>query len=137
DILNMIPPTGGRLGRLVLEDAMRFDVAEFRHRSGIMRDHARAAGRNPDDIALSQFVFVTLGADSTAADAMLAAMAQMMGIDDVARARESPSVLAGDAASCRAELARRSEELGVSYFFCRFTDGDTMERFAAEVIAKL
>ena len=137
DILNMIPPTGGRLGRLVLEDAMQFDVGEYRRRSALLRDHARAAGRNPDDIALSQFVFVTLGADRASADAMLAAMAQMMGIDDVARARESPSVLAGDAAACRAELARRQEDLGVSYFFCRFTDAATMERFAAEVIAKL
>ena len=137
DILNMIPPTGGRLGRLVLEDAMQFDVGEYRRRSALLRDHAHAAGRNPDDIALSQFVFVTLGADRASADAMLAAMAQMMGIDDVARARESPSVLAGDAAACRAELARRQEDLGVSYFFCRFTDAGTMERFAAEVIAKL
>ena len=82
-------------------------------------------------------MFVTLGADRASADAMLAAMAQMMGVDDVARARESPSVLAGDAAACRAELARRQEDLGVSYFFCRFTDAGTMERFAAEVIAKL
>ena len=137
DILNMIPPTGGRLGRLVLEDAMQFDVGEYRRRSALLRDHARAAGRNPDDIALSQFVFVTLGADRASADAMLAAMAQMMGVDDVARARESPSVLAGDAAACRAELARRQEDLGVSYFFCRFADAVTMERFAAEVIAKL
>ena len=137
DILNMIPPTGGRLGRLVLEDAMQFDVAEYRRRSDILRGHARAAGRNPDDIALSQFVFVTLGADRASADAMLQGMAQMMGLDDVARARQSPSVLVGDAAACRAELAKRTEELGVSYFFCRFTDAATMERFAADVIAKL
>jgi len=137
DILNMIPPTGGRLGRLVLEDAMQFDVAEFRRRSEILRDHARAAGRNPDDIALSQFVFVTLGADRASADAMLHGMAQVMGLDDVAAARQSPSVLVGDAAACRDELAKRMETLGVSYFFCRFTDAASMERFAADVIAKL
>ena len=137
DVLNMIPPTGGRLGRLVLEDAMQFDVAEYRRRAAILRDHARAAGREPDAVALSQFVFVTLGADRASADAMLQAMAQMMGLDDVAAARQSPSVLVGDAAACREELAKRREELGVSYFFCRFTDGETMERFAADVIAKL
>jgi len=137
DILNMIPPTGGRLGRLVLEDAMQFDVAEYRRRSEIVRGHARAAGRDPDGIALSQFVFVTLGADRASADAMLQGMAQMMGLDDVAAARQSPSVLVGDAAACREELAKRMEELGVSYFFCRFTDAATMERFAADVIAKL
>ena len=137
DILNMIPPTGGRLGKLVLEDAMQFDVAEYRHRSELLRGHARAAGRDPDEIVLSQFVFVTLGADRASAEAMLRGMAQMMGLDDVARARQSPSVLVGDAAACRDELRRRIEDLGVSYFFCRFTDATIMERFAADVIAKL
>ena len=68
---------------------------------------------------------------------MLKGMAQMMGLDDVAAARQSPSVLVGDAAACRDELAKRMEDLGVSYFFCRFTDAATMERFAADVIAKL
>jgi len=137
DILNMIPPTGGRLGKLALEDAMQFDVAEDRHRSELLRGHARAAGRDPDEIVLSQFVFVTLGADRASAEAMLQGMAQMMGLDDVARARQSPSVLVGDAAACRDELRRRIEDLGVSYFFCRFTDATIMERFAADVIAKL
>src|SRR5947208_16024830 len=94
DILNMIPPTGGRLGRLVLEDAMQFDVGEYRRRSALLRHHACAAGRNPDDIALSQFLFVTPGAERASADALLASSAQMWCLADGARARESPSVLA-------------------------------------------
>ena len=41
DILNMIPPTGGKFGEVVIEDALKFDAAEFRRRTGILRDHAR------------------------------------------------------------------------------------------------
>jgi hypothetical protein len=88
-------------------------------------------------MALSQFLFVTLGTDRASADAMLAGMAQMMGLDDLAAARHSPSVLVGDPAGCRAELAARAADPGVSYFFCRFGDLATMERFGEEVIGKL
>jgi probable F420-dependent oxidoreductase len=137
DIVNLIPPTGGRLGKLVLEDAMKFDVAEYRRRADALRAAARAVGRDPVAIELSQFVFVTLGADRATADAMLGAMAQMMGFGDLEAARRSPSVLVGDAAGCREELARRAEALGVSYFVCRFGDLEAMQRFAEDVIARL
>jgi probable F420-dependent oxidoreductase len=137
DVLNLIPPTGGRLGKIVLEDALRFDVAEYRRRAGVVRAHALAVGRDPAAIALSQFVFVTLGTDRAAADAMLEGMAQMMGLPDAAAARQSPSVLVGDAAGCRDEIVRRAQELDVSYFFCRFPDGAAMERFGEDVIARL
>lgn len=137
DVLNLIPPTGGRLGRIDLADAMRFDVAEYRRRAGVVRAHARAVGRDPNAIALSQFLFVTLGPDRATADAMLEGMAQMMGLPDASAARQSPSVLVGDAAACRDEIVRRAEELEVSYFFCRFLDGDTMARFAQEVVGRL
>jgi probable F420-dependent oxidoreductase len=137
DILNLIPPTGGRLGTIELEDAMRFDVDEYRRRAERMRAHARAAGRDPGAIDLSQFVFVTLGADRAAADAMLGAMMQMMGIDDVTAVRRSPSVLVGDPAGCLDEVRYRIEELGVSYFVCRFADATAMETFAEGVIARV
>jgi len=137
DILNLIPPTGGRFGKLILEDAMKFDVREYRRRAETVRAHARAAGRDPREIELSQFIFVTLGRDRAEADALLAAMGQVMGIDDVTVARHSPSVLVGDAAGCREELRRRVDELGVGYFICRFTDLAAMERFGEEVAAKV
>jgi alkanesulfonate monooxygenase SsuD/methylene tetrahydromethanopterin reductase-like flavin-dependent oxidoreductase (luciferase family) len=137
DILNMVPPTGGRFGKLVLEDAMKFDVAEFRRRAAIARDHARAAGRDPRAIELSQFVFVSLGADRAAADGMLQMMAATMGVTDVEVARQSPNVLVGDAAGCRDEVARRTSDLGVSYFLCRFADLAAVERFGNEVIGRL
>ena len=137
DILNMIPPTGGRLGALDLADVMKFDAAEFRRRADAMRAHARAAGRDPAAITLSQFVFVTLGPDRPTADAMLAGMAQAMGLADVTGARESPSVLVGDAEGCREEIRRRVQELGVGYFVCRFADADSMARFADTVTARL
>ncbi len=137
DILNMIPPTGGRLGALDLADVMKFDAAEFRRRADVMRAHARAAGRDPQTITLSQFVFVTLGPDRSTADAMLQGMAQAMGLADVAAARQSPSVLVGDAEGCREEIRHRVEEMGVGYFVCRFADADTMQRFADTVMARL
>jgi probable F420-dependent oxidoreductase len=137
DILNMVPPTGGRLGRLVLEDVMKFDVAEYRRRAELMRAHARAAGRDPKAIQLSQMVFVTLGQDRATADAMLEGMAQAMGLSETGAARHSPSVLVGDPAGCRDELRHRAEDMGVSYFVCRFTDAQTMETFAEQVMAKL
>ena len=137
DILNLIPPTGGRLGKVVLDDAMKFDVAEYRRRAAVARDHARAAGRRPEDLELSQFLFVTLGDDAASADAMLRAMAQMMGMSDPEPARHSPNVLVGDPAQCREEIGRRAEELGVSYFLLRFTDAAAVERFGEAVLAKL
>jgi probable F420-dependent oxidoreductase len=137
DIVNIIPPTGGRLGKLVLDDAMKFDLGEYRRRAAMLHEYTKAAGRDPKAMALSQFLFVTLGTDRASADAMLAGMAQMMGLDDLAAARHSPSVLVGDPAGCRAELAARAADPGVSYFFCRFGDLATMERFGEEVIGKL
>jgi probable F420-dependent oxidoreductase len=137
DVINLIPPTGGKLGRIELDDAMRFDVTEYQRRAGLVRDAARAAGRDPAAIELSQFLFVTLGEDRAAADAMLAGMAQVMGLTDVEAARRSPSVLVGDADACQAELRWRAAELGVSYFFCRFTDLGTMQAFGERVIARL
>jgi probable F420-dependent oxidoreductase len=137
DILNMIPPTGGKFGQVVIEDALKFDAAEFRRRTEILHDHARKVGRNPAEIELSQFPFVLMGTDRASTDAMVAAMAQMMGVKDPDAARRSPSTLVGDAEQCRDEIRRRVEELGVTYFFCRFLDPDTMNRFIEQVIARL
>ena len=137
DILNMIPPTGGKFGEVVIEDALKFDAAEFRRRTAILREHARKIGRDPAAIELSQFPFVIMGTDRAAADAMLAAMAQMMGVKDPGAARHSPSTLVGDAEQCREEIRRRVEQMEVTYFFCRFLDPDTMNRFVDQVIAKL
>jgi len=133
----MIPPTGGKFGEVIIEDALKFDTAEFRRRTGILREHARKVGRDPGEIELSQFPFVIMGTDRAATDAMLAAMAQMMGLKEAGAARHSPSTLVGDAEQCRDEIRRRVEELGVTYFFCRFLEPDTMNRFIDEVIAKL
>jgi probable F420-dependent oxidoreductase len=138
DILNMIPPTGGKFGEVVIEDALKFDTAEFRRRAAIMREHARKVGRDAREIELSQFPFVIMGTDRASTDAMLAAMAQMMGFkDDTGAARYSPNTLIGDAEQCRDEIRRRVEELEVSYFFCRFLDPSMMDRFIDEVMAKL
>ncbi len=137
DILNMIPPTGGKFGEVRIEDALKFDAAEFRRRTAIMREHARQVGRDPGEIELSQFPFVIMGADRASTDAMLAAMAQIMGLQEVDAARHSPSTLVGDGAQCRDEIRRRVEQLEVSYFFCRFLDLDTMNRFIDDVIARL
>jgi probable F420-dependent oxidoreductase len=137
DILNLIPPTGGKYGKLLIDEAMKFDVVEYQRRAACAREHARAVGRDPEDLELSQFLFVTLGADPASADAMLEAMAQMMGLRDAERARHSPNVLCGDAAQCRDEIRRRQGELGVSYFFLRFTDLGAMQAFGEQVIAKL
>ncbi len=137
DILNMIPPTGGKFGEVIIEDAIKFDAAEFRRRTGILREHARKVGRDPKEIELSQFPFVIMGTDRASTDAMLAAMAQMMGLQEAGAARHSPSTLVGDAEQCRDEIRRRVEELEVTYFFCRFLEPDTMNRFIDQVIAKL
>jgi probable F420-dependent oxidoreductase len=137
DILNLIPPTGGKYGKLLIDEAMKFDVVEYQRRATYAREHARAVGRDPEDLELSQFLFVTLGADPASADAMLEAMAQMMGLRDAERARHSPNVLCGDAVQCRDEIRRRRSELGVSYFFLRFTDLAAMQAFGEQVIAKL
>jgi hypothetical protein len=60
-----------------------------------------------------------------------------MGLSDRERARHSPNVLCGDAHQCRDEIRRRQSELGVSYFFLRFTGLGAMQAFGEQVIAKL
>lgn len=139
DIINIIPPSGGATGKIVIEDALKFDEAEFRRRVDLLATQCRAIGRNFADIELSGMVYVLIAKTETEAETMATVMAQMMGIDasSIAAVRTSPSTLVGTPEQIVSEMRRRARDLGVTYYFCNFLAPDMLDLFGREVIPQL
>jgi probable F420-dependent oxidoreductase len=139
DIVNIIPPSGGAKGKIVIEDALKFDEAEFRRRVDLLAAQCREVGREFSDIELSGMVYVLIAKTEAEADTMATVTAQMMGIDasNIAAVRSSPSTLVGTPEQVAAEMRRRTRDLGVTYYFCNFLGPDMLELFGREVIPRL
>src|SRR5208282_659512 len=132
DILNLNPPVTE--GFVDIAKAMKFGKDEMKRRIGMVRDFAKAAGRPAEAIELSAMSFVISAKEKSVVDAMIAGMAQALGIADVDAARNSPQVLVGTVDDVKRELAWRIENLGMTYFFLNFMTLDAMELFAREVM---
>ena len=137
DIVNIIPPSGGRHGKIVIEETLAFGMDQFRRRVDMLAAECRAVGRDFSEIELSGMVFVLMGRTEEEADNLARLTAQMMGVDDREAARTSPSTLVGTPEQCATELRRRARELGVTYYFCNFLDPGTLDLFGREVIPRL
>jgi probable F420-dependent oxidoreductase len=139
DVVNIIPPSGGAKGKIDIEDALKFDEAEFRRRVDLLAAQCREVGRAFSEIELSGMVYVLIAKTAAEADTMATVTAQMMGIDasNIAAVRTSPSTLVGTPEQVAAEMRRRTRELGVTYYFCNFLGPDMLERFGREVIPRL
>jgi len=139
DIVNIIPPSGGAKGKIVIEDALKFDDGEFRRRVDLLAAQCKEVGRNFAEIELSGMVYVMIMRTEQEADAMAAMTAQMMGIDasNLAAVRTSPNTLVGTPEQIVHEMRRRSRDLGVTYYFCNFMGPDMLELFGREVIPRL
>jgi probable F420-dependent oxidoreductase len=139
DIVNIIPPSGGAKGKIVIEDALQFDEAEFRRRVDMLAAHCKAIGRDVGQIELSGMVYVLIGRTEAEADTMARMTAQMVGlaVDDLTAIRRSPSTLVGTPEQIAAEIQRRADELGVTYYFCNFLAPEMFELFGREVVPRL
>jgi len=139
DIVNIIPPGGGATGKVVIEDALKFDEAEFRRRVDLLAAACKDVGRDLSDIELSGMVYVLLAPTEAQADTLASMTAQMMGIDasNLAAVRTSPSTLVGTPEQVANEMRRRARDLGVTYYFCNFLGPDMLELFGREVIPRL
>lgn len=139
DIVNIIPPSGGAKGKIVIEDALKFDESEFRRRVDLLAAQCKEIGRDVSQIELSGMVYVLIARTEAEADSMATMTAQMMGIDasNIAAVRTSPSTLVGTPEQIVGEMRRRARDLGVTYYFCNFLGPDMLELFGREVIPRL
>ena len=137
DIVNIIPPSSGALGKVVIEETLLFDMDEFRRRADLLAAQCAALGRNFDEIELSGMVFIMLGRTEEEADNMVRMTAQMMGLENLDAVRNSPNTLIGTPEQVAAEMRRRARDLGVTYFFCNFLSPEMFELFGREVLPRL
>ena len=133
DVINIIADVG-RAGRISLEEVTRLTDEAFRKKIRFVREEARAHGRNPDDIRVSNAIFNLMLTDSPAAAREAAASAApMFGTTPEAFLR-SPLALIGTPEECVHELKRRAREWGVSQFVFSGGVESVLERLWREVL---
>lgn len=120
--------------RLVAEHAnwanFEVDHETFERKRNVLYEHCQQVGRDPGDIGLSLHKEIVVGDDQ------LERVAEQRGRDPETYRRRA---LVGEPEHIVEELGRYGE-LGCSYVICYFPDaawGDSIERFAAEVIPRL
>lgn len=128
DIVNLVSsaPPANKQGK--------FDKAQLRRRLEMLREFARAAGRDPDSIEISGFPFVFISAAQDEADATALKIAQRNGFDTGDEARESPGLLLGTPAQIKRELRARIEEFGMTYYMVSLPNPQAIKLFASEVM---
>ena len=132
DILNLNPPV--TKGYVDVAEALKFDRTKVAKRIEMIHGFLKAAGRANDALELSGGGFVLMAKDRTTADAMAAATAQSLGIENNEKVRDSLQVLIGTPDDIKRELTSRIEKLGMTYFFLNFMMPDAIEMFAKEVM---
>ncbi len=137
DIVNIIPPSGGAQGKIVIEETLKFDMDAFRRRLDLLAAECKRIGRDFAEIELSGMVYVLMGRTEEEADMMARMTAHTMGVQDLDRVRTSPNTLVGTPEQVAAEMRRRTKELGVTYYFCNFFTPEMFELFGREVIPRL
>lgn len=137
EIVNIIPPTAGAVGHMVLEDTLKFDLRAFAARIAILRAACARIGRDFEDVELSAMVYVVLGNTPAQAQMLAQGMAQTLGLGDVQAIYQSPNTLVGSPEQVAEEILRRRAELGVTYFFCNFAVPEMFEQFCQKVMPRL
>jgi alkanesulfonate monooxygenase SsuD/methylene tetrahydromethanopterin reductase-like flavin-dependent oxidoreductase (luciferase family) len=127
DIVNLVPPGRSDMGQL------SYGAPRFREKIAQLHDQARAAGRNPDEIELSLFSFVLISEEESEADAMLASVADSVGLTGE-QVLQSPLVLAGTPAKLKKLVRYWIDELGATLFCCVFLNRTAMRLFGCEVM---
>ena len=137
DIVNIIPPSGGKHGKVVIEETLQFDMAAFHRCVDVLAAQCTVIGRDVTSIELSGMVYVMIGRTEAEAATMANATAQMLGVQNLDAVYRSPNTLIGTADQIAAEIRHRQRDLGVTYYFCTFLGPDMLELFGREVIPQL
>jgi probable F420-dependent oxidoreductase len=129
--VNLVPPN--EKGAFDASHLMGFQVIDIRDRISILREAAKAAGRDPEAIELSTFSYMFLSSDQVEADAMLAKIAASSKVERE-RIRHSMMVIGGTPQEVKRELRDRIEKVGITYFSFSFTTPEAVRLFAREVM---
>ena len=121
-------------GRVLPHTIHDLAPARVREKVGWVREAARAAGRDPAAIELQSLIFVTAVTDDPRPVREAVSKQTGMSVGDVA---ECAGFLTGPGSEIRDRLEKRREETGISYVVIQTGDPATIERFGAEVVAKL
>ena len=106
----------------------------MREKVAWVREAARAAGRNPDQIELNSLVFVVAITDDPKPIREALAKNSGMSVEEVA---DCPLFLTGSAAEIQDRLCQRREQPGISYVVIQGAQPELLEEFAAGVAAPL
>lgn len=136
DVLNIIAEVGRR-GFISLKGAAGLDDDATRAKIDFVRAEAVRAGRDPQAIEISNFVFVLMLADSAEASrGMRDSMGAGFGISGETAGR-APMMLIGTPEEMVAELRRRAKDWEMREVAIQFTDEAVVRRFASEVMPAL
>lgn len=111
DYVNIIPDAGKR-GYISMEIARKMTNDSFREKVAFLRDEAKKLGRKPESVRVSNFVFLTMVADSKEASRKHAEMMAPMFNQTADQLLASPMILIGTPEECVAELRRRAKDWG-------------------------
>ena len=139
DFVNIIPDAG-KQGHISINKVKELTDAAYEQKIHFLRDEAKRAGRDPQTIRISSFLFVLTITDTQAAGRQMAeAMAPMVQLSPE-EVLASPMVLIGTPDDCVKELKRRIEKCGVTQVLFNTPSGldeNVMRRLKDEVIAHL
>jgi len=127
----------GRQGYISLAGAAGLNDDATRAKIDFVRAEAARAGRDPQAIEISNFVFIMMMADSAAASgSMREAVGGGLGLSADAAAR-APMALIGTPDEMVAELRRRMVDWEMREVVFQFQDEAVVRRFAREVLPAL
>lgn len=136
DIVNVIVETG-KAGYIALENVAKLTDEAFRERVAFLHDAARAAGRDPKAIRISNVTFNLMLTDTPAQSLERAQLLASMLQNTPEGIMRSPSALIGTPDEMIAEIERRRRDWGVSQVIFSFQDESVLKRLGETVVAAL
>lgn len=121
-------------GRVTPQTAHDLKADRVREKIGWVRDAAVRAGRDDDAIEWNSLVFVVGITDQPAGLRAMIAKQTGMAEEDIA---SCAAFLTGSPDEICDRLEKRREETGISYVVIQGAPHDTVERFAADIVARL
>ena len=136
DIVNVIVETG-KAGYIALDNVAKLTDEAFRERVAFLHDSARAAGRDPGSIRISNVAFNLALTDTPEQSQERAQMLGSLFQNTPEGIMRSPSSLIGTPDELIAEIQRRQREWGVSQVIFSFQGEKVMRRLGETVVRTL
>src|SRR5208282_3055879 len=116
-------------------------TAELKRRLGMMRELARKAGRNPDDIEVTGMIKVYPASSSAESEKLAERVAREIttgnfpaGLPGAEAARDAPALLIGTIEEIKRGIRSRIEELGCTWFKMIFPSPEFAQVFAKKIM---